>query len=239
MSRGNDDEALHKSSLLAIGVDVGSIRRKGGFAWSSADALVRGADEPIALGTVVVDALKSGRHVALAFECPLSVPVPDAADENWRDLGRARTGEGNRSWSAGAGTGALATGLVQLTWLLGYVRAGIGSQLRATTQVDRFPSGERSLLLAEAMVTGDGKPEPVGGLQDEADALAAARRLDEILGGRLAEAERIQSDVVCAPHTPLNLAALSALHAGVMIDADELRLDVLVAKVKPDHSRRL
>lgn len=53
-------------------------------------------------------------------------------------------------------------------------------------------SGEMDLLIAEAMVTSDGKPEPVDALQDHADALAAAKRLYEILGG-------FEVDVACAP----------------------------------------
>ena len=124
--------------LLILGVDVGSVRRKGGFSWSSADASVRGEDDPSALGDVVVTALDSGHRVALAFEYPLSVPVPDPSEGAWKDLGRARAGEGNRSWSAGAGTGALATGLVQLAWVLGYVREFAREAPSVTTQVRNF-----------------------------------------------------------------------------------------------------
>jgi hypothetical protein len=219
--------------LLVLGVDVGSVRRKGGFAWSSADALLRGEDDPSILGDVVVTALNSGRAVAIAFECPLSVPVPATLDGGWRDLGRARAGEGNRSWSAGAGTGALATGLVQLSWLLGYIRQHCDAALRVTTQPASFIDGVE-LLIAEAMVTSDGKPEPVGGHQDHADAVAAARRLAELL--RAATHGPVTSDVSCQPHAALNLAAVAALHAGLLLDLAELHLDVLVAKVRPASS---
>lgn len=35
---------------LVLGVDVGSVRRKGGFAWSSVDVSLHGQDDPSALG---------------------------------------------------------------------------------------------------------------------------------------------------------------------------------------------
>jgi hypothetical protein len=219
-------------TVLALGVDVGSVRRKGGFSWASSDGLLRGEDDPSALGAVVAAALDAGRPVALAFECPLSVPVPGVGEGEWRDLGRARAGEGNRSWSAGAGTGALATGLVQLAWLCRYLVAHCAAAPRTTTQLDRFLSAEADLLVAEAMVTSEGKPEPVDGMQDHADALAAAKRLAEILDATHAGLSP-PSDVSCLPHGPLNLAASAALHAGLPIATDELRLDVLIAKVLP------
>ncbi len=211
--------------LLILGVDVGSVRRKGGFSWSSADASLRGEDDLGALGDVVVTALDSGHRVALAFECPLSVPVPDPSGDGWKDLGRARAGEGNRSWSAGAGTGALATGLVQLTWVLGYFREHARVAPSVTTQVGTFAAARADLLIAEAMVTGDGKPEAVDGFQDHADAVAAAKRFEEILASG-----SFEPDVTCAPHRAFNLAAGAAMQAGLAIDQAELRLDVLVAK---------
>ncbi len=144
-----------QSGVQIFGVDVGSVRRKGGFSWSSADASLRGQDDPSQLGDAVVSTLESGRQVALAFECPLSVPVPVNDVSGWMDLGRARAGEHNRSWSAGAGAGVLATGLVQLTWLLRYVADGSGTQVLATTQPGAFLNGRANLLVAEAMVTSD------------------------------------------------------------------------------------
>ncbi|WP_159794212.1 hypothetical protein [Puerhibacterium puerhi] len=81
------------------------------------------------------------------------------------------------------------------------------------------------------MVTAEGKPEPVGGA-DHADAVAAARRLQELLDDRAAGDAPV-GDVTCAPHVPLNLAAVTMLHAGLRVDPGELRQDVLVAKARP------
>lgn len=232
MTASSPQRTSSNPDLLVLGIDVGSVRRKGGFAWASSDGLLGGEDDPAALGVVVASALDASRSVALALECPLSIPVPGVGDGEWRDLGRARSGEGNRPWSAGAGTGALATGLVQLAWLCRYVGERCAVPPRATTQVNRFLHGEADLLIAEAMVTSEGKPESVEGMQDQADALAAANRLAEIL-----EVSRVgvlvPTDVSCLPHGALNLAASAIMHAGLPIHSDELRLDVLVAKVWP------
>jgi hypothetical protein len=204
----------------------------GGFTWAAtADGvalLAEGADDVGQLGRFVAERLTTGARVALAWESPLAIPVPSHDyDDSWGELGRARSGEGNRSWSAGAGAGVLATGLAQLAWLCGALAAG-APDLSVTTQPRAFLDGQATLLLAEALVSADGKPEPVDGHQDKADAVAAAKRLHELLVSHGA-----LSDVRCSPHVALNLAAAAALHAGLSIDREELRLDVLVAKARP------
>lgn len=212
--------------VAVFAVDVGSVKRKGGFSWSTPDGSRQGQDDPSQLADALAAELATGDQVALAFESPLSVPVPDS--EHWAELGRARDGDGNRAWSAGAGPGVMATGLVQLAWVLRYLAERLSEPLSATTQVERFLNGEAQLLIAEAMVTGAGKPIAVAGGQDQADALAAAQRLDQMLGEAVSKG--VPSDARCAPQNPLNLAAVAAMHAGIAIDPDELNLEVLVAK---------
>jgi hypothetical protein len=218
--------------VVIVGVDVGSVRRKGGFSWASSDERIGGEDDPGELGRFLATALGDGQKVALALECPLVVPVPGIEAEQWQDLGRARQGDGNRSWSAGAGAGSMATGLVQLAWLCRYLAAHGSPVIRATTQLRTFTTGNANLLIAEAMVTSDGKPVPVDGLQDHADAVAAAKRLAAILDDEHGPA----SDVHCTPHSALNLAAAACLHAGLAIDPAELRQDITVAKARPQLS---
>lgn len=218
--------------MLSFGVDVGSVRRKGGFAWAAATAdgiVAQGVDDPAALGAAIVSELERCDQLAVAFECPLSVPVPSVRSDDWRHLGRARTGEGNRSWSAGAGTGALATGLVQMAWLFDFVVDRLGP-VPTTTQLPKFHQRASRLLIAEALVSGRGKPEPVDGLQDSADAAAAALRLADAVRGSAGER---QSNVRCDPRGSLNLAVAAALRAGLDIDPAELGAEVLVAQVMP------
>lgn len=217
--------------MLILGIDIGSVRRPGGFAWADSSGTHAGTDDPSAVALLAERALAAGTQVAIAVECPLSIPVPSTADRGWESLGRARTGEGNRPWSAGAGAGSLATGLVQLTWLLHHLVEHSATGPRVTTQLPLFESGHARVLLVEAMVTSSGKPVPVGGVgQDEADAFAAARRLAEILA---ALPEHPSREVRCAPDAALNLAATAALHAGAEIDPAELRQDVVVVRTRP------
>jgi hypothetical protein len=212
-----------------VAVDIGSVRTPSRFAWAAYDAPglapIAVGNNPEAVADVVAAGIADGWRAALLLEAPMAVPVPDVV--GWRSLGTARSGEGNRAWSAGAGAGVLATGLAQTAWILQAV-AGHRVPLTVTTQADRWRRGQARLLLAEAFVSGTGKPVPVSGDQHVADAAAAGkefvRRLDH---------DAFDSDVQCAPATALNLLAATAMWAGLTIDRDELRSDVLVVKVKP------
>jgi hypothetical protein len=139
--------------LTVYCADVGSIKQ-GNFGWARADVPAheidrhRGGTEIVELVEAVADDLAAHHHVALGFECPLFVPVPEEA----RRLGAARLGESNRSWSAGAGTGALTTGLVQAGWILRQLR-----ERRPNDEVfldwSAFRAARRGLFLWEAFVT--------------------------------------------------------------------------------------
>ena len=119
---GGAPESLVEA-LAVYCADVGSIKQ-GNFGWAREELPVReierhrGGTEIVELVEAVADHLSVGVPVALGFECPLFVPVPE---DSFR-LGAARPGEGTRPWSAGAGTGALATGLVQAAWVLAELR---------------------------------------------------------------------------------------------------------------------
>lgn len=84
-----------------------------------------------------------------------------------------------------------------------------------TTQVGTFAAARADLLIAEAMVTSDGKPEAVDGFQDHADAVAAANRFEEILASG-----SIEPDVTCAPHRAFNLAAGQAVVSTGVVQRD-------------------
>jgi hypothetical protein len=136
--------------------DVGSVK-SGNFGWARSafhDATTQQHDtsRPSHLAVAVARELEQGNPVALGFECPLFVPVPD--DE--MALGRARVGEGNRSWSAGAGTGAMATGLVQCAWVLRTLRASRPTE-RLFLDWRDFLIARRGLFLWEAFVSAASK----------------------------------------------------------------------------------
>jgi hypothetical protein len=158
------------------------------------------------------------------------VPVPGGQPDAWRGPGRARRGERDRPWSAGAGAGALATGLEQGAWMLRQLAVTV-PKLTTTTQAESWPRGGAQLLLAEAFITASGKPEPLAAGQHAADAVAAGRALAEILDS----SAPLVSRVCCSPRDSFSLLAAMALWAGLRIDPGELRAEVLVVAARPQH----
>lgn len=149
------------SDFVVYAVDVGSVKQ-GNFAWASS---ARPGDRHMETLIAAINAdLAASRAVALGFESPLWIPIADDPDQ----LTCARRGEGNRPWSAGAGCGALATGLAQSTWVLGRLRRASPT---ATAYLDwsSFANAEGPrLLLWEAFVSGKTK-----GVDHEHDAAIA------------------------------------------------------------------
>jgi hypothetical protein len=142
--------------LVIFCADVGSVKAVNfGWARTISDASIVEEDDassPADLAVAVLNELSADRPVALGFECPLFVPVPAAAVT----LCSARVGEGNRPWSAGAGAGALATGLVQAAWVLATIRAGC-PEGPLFLDWEAFMARRRGLLVWEAFVTAGAK----------------------------------------------------------------------------------
>lgn len=221
--------------VRVVAVDVGSVRPPSKFAWAAFDAPGRTAaaegDNPETAVFALLAGLRENRQAALLLESPMSVPVPPVQDDCWRALGAARDGEGNRPWSAGTGSAALATGLAQAAWMLLSLASAMPG-LTATTEPSRWQAGHARLLLAEAFVSGTGKPPPLPAGQHAAAAAAAALVLLE----RLDTTGEITSDVRCSPQRPFNLLAATAIWAGLHIDNSEIRQDLLVIRCTPRPS---
>ena len=137
-------------NLIVACADVGSVA-KGNFGWWSSDG--GSGTRPSSLALRLASILSAGVPVALGFECPLFVPLTE--DENL--LTGARPGEGSRAWSAGAGCGALATGIVQSTWLLQEIRRKTTASTEAFLSWPLFSSSGSGLFLWEAFVTDSAK----------------------------------------------------------------------------------
>jgi len=136
--------------LLIACADIGSVAA-GNFGWWSSDG--NSGLEPSSLAALVAAALNGNRTVALGFECPLFVPLA----ESELQLTRARPGEGSRPWSAGAGCGALATGLVQAAWVLRAIRTSLNSPRTGYLDWEAFNEAQSGLFLWEAFVSGKAK----------------------------------------------------------------------------------
>lgn len=203
--------------------DIGSIRG-GRFGWAvsrppdDVRTLAPGDDEKInALVAAVIADLRRGIKVALGFECPLFVPVPDDPMK----LGCARGGEGSRPWSAGAGTGALATGLVQVSWVLREIQRAI-PEVPAFLDWTDFSEAARGLFLWEAFVSGKAKAVTATNPHC-ADATVAVARFVELLP------DPRNADTVTADQ-PLSLVGAAALWSGLICDTSVLATRCVVIK---------
>jgi hypothetical protein len=140
-------------SLVIHCADIGSVKN-GNFGWARlavdapSTACTTGRDiEQFAEG-VAVD-INAGLRVALGFECPLFLPLP----EDPAGLTSARPGEGDRAWSAGAGAGSLATGLTETVWILDRVKQRSNGSTAAFVNWPAFRDAESGLFIWEAFVT--------------------------------------------------------------------------------------
>jgi hypothetical protein len=144
-------------NLHVFCADIGSITRNS-FAWArrmpAADHEEVHEPESIeALAVAVVQALQNGEPVALGFEAPMFVPVPD--DPNM--LGKARPcDEGSPSWSSQVGASVLATAMVQIPWILDYIRQH-APDVHLHLTWESFEATQTGLLLWEAFISGDAK----------------------------------------------------------------------------------
>jgi len=201
--------------------DIGSIpNRRFGWARSAADEKAierhRGGTEIVELLDGLADDIAAGHGVALGFECPLFVPVPNQPLR----LGMARPGESNRSWSAGAGAGAMATGIVQVAWILSGLRVR-RPNAKAYLDWAEFAAVGCGLFLWEAFVTG---PAKAATHVDDATVAVAAFRgcLPDPRARNAVSAER-----------PLSLLGAALLWSGWSSDADLLHTPCLVIRAAP------
>jgi hypothetical protein len=142
-----------ENELTVCCADVGSVV-SGNFGWALRDypdplREVASDASIIQFLDAILERLSAGRAIALGFECPLFVPHR----EDPAALAKARRGEGNRPWSAGAGAGSMATGIVQAAWLLGMIRQRVAVEPRLTFSWTEFIRDPNGLLIWEALVT--------------------------------------------------------------------------------------
>jgi hypothetical protein len=211
-----DEASAWTEQLQVFCVDVGSIAR-GKFGWARRHP--PGEDEEVhepgrieSLAAALSYCLRHERPIALGLEMPLFLPVP----KDSRDLGKARAVDLNApAWSSSIGASALATGTVQLAWLLANLREQM-PVVPLFLRWEPFAEARAGLLLWEAFVTGDAK-----GASHEEDALvgidAFCARLPDGLDG--ADLER-----------SLSLAAAIAYWAGWDLSPAQLREPGIVVR---------
>lgn len=139
------------------------------------------------------------KKVAIGFECPLFVPISD----NPALLTSARQGEGNRAWSAGAGSGALATRLTETVWIFSMIKNMTKLTIKATFNWQRFIDYNFNLFIWEAFVTKDSKAKT-----HHRDAKIAVEKF-------LNEYPNIEQANDVTTEKPYNLAGASLLRVGL------------------------
>jgi len=205
--------------LRVFCADIGSVRA-GRFGWaaSNTDGQTRESGSDIReLAQRIVTHLDSGGPASVGFECPLFVPLRE--DPN--TLTAARKGDGSRAWSAGAGTGALATGLVEVSWILREVRRALCREVACHLDWRAFGTGG-GLFLWEAFVSAGGKPQ-VEGNPHAADAMAAVEAFVDALPDPTSMNAVEESDVI-------SLLGMALLRTGWTRDVESLGMPCLVIK---------
>jgi hypothetical protein len=132
-------------------------------------------------------------------------------------LGKGRAGEGNRPWSAGAGSGALTTGLVQTAWVLAAIRARCPEDI-LYLEWPEFAPRAQGLLVWEAFVSADAK-----GVDHVDDATIAVTAFAAALPD-----PRLTSAITA--ERPFSLAGAAAVWSGWRTDADALHQRPLVIR---------
>lgn len=194
-------------------VDIGS-PEKGRLGWYSFHTgnIVSGKD--IDQLVFHLSELSAYAGIALGFESPLFIPARDDPNK----LTSARLGEGNRAWSAGAGTGVLATGLVVISYILRKLKV-LRPTISGTFLNQANLPQENEIAFFEAFVSGSSKSTDHIG-----DAVVAANELI-----RRIKIGKIESDVTV--NNSLNLLAACLLHAGWPIETSLIKEPVIVVKV--------
>jgi hypothetical protein len=210
--------------LRVFCADIGSVSA-GKFGWAAAntDGQAREGGSDIRQFTQgIVTHLDSGAPASVGFECPLFVPLR----EDPMRLTAARRGDGSRAWSAGAGTGALATGLVEVAWILREVRRELRREVACHLDWRTFGAGG-GLFLWEAFVSGGAKPQ-VEGNPHAADAMVAVEAFVDALPDPTSMNAIEESDVI-------SLLGMALLRTGWTRDLESLETPCLV--IKPSAKR--
>jgi hypothetical protein len=196
--------------------DVGSVPRQQ-FGWSAfVGGEWREGHDIGALADVVAGRLGRDGKVALGFEAPLFAPLPDDSQA----LGQKREGE-PLAWSAGAGPGVLATGLVQVTWLLHRVRCQ-AQDCPAFLDWDTFAVSRTGLFLWEACVTGSAKAgSHIGDARVAVDAFRKA--LPDPTTSSIVKSGRVLSLIGAALLTSRWSSNLDLLEAPCLVIAPRLK----------------
>lgn len=218
-SRYRREIADWTDTLDVFCADIGSVP-SGNFAW--ARRIPGQGVEPhapasiAALGDEVIKLLAEGKPVALGFETPLFVPVP----EDPKKLAKARPADaGAPAWSGTPGATALAQALVQVPWLLRRIHAEL-PEIPAFFDWESFADAQTGLLLWEAFVSGEAK----GGSHEKDAAAGVTAFCDQL--------PDVGDAIAFDTPSPFSLVAAAAMWAGFAVEVAALRVPCVLVRAK-------
>jgi hypothetical protein len=212
---------MDTDTLEVMCADIGSIPRER-FAWARrlpAQAS-EGEHDPTsieAMASAIIACLQAGTPVAVGFEAPLFLPVPETPDA----LGKARpTDAGAPSWSSQTGACVMATGIVQAAWVLRRIFEQVPEAPVSLTW-ESFAAEGSGLLIWEAFVSSTAKGQDH---QDDARIGVEAFCLNLPAPG--------DPELASVPR-PLSLAAMICIWAGWPVAAEDLRSGGVLVRAQP------
>lgn len=206
---------------VVAAVDVGSLKNIGWWRARNQMFGAGGHDLDVLIEHLIAD-LNAGASVALGFEAPLFIPRPAVMS----GLNRQRSGDRGRPWCAGAGTGVLALGIQQATYVLSTIARGIDRPLAVGFDPQALRTEGARLLVWEAFVSGKGKNRlSVDPHVDDARVAVVEFQVRWAAGA-------VTSDV--DDGEVLNLAAAALLAAGLTDDVTLLKQPCVVVRA-PDY----
>lgn len=205
-------------------VDIGSTRCKPGcgpnFAWARVDpenpSLVSTSTSIDALAVRLISDLNEDCSIALGFEAPLFIPVPEESAA----LCYGRKNEGSRSFAAPAGLSVTALGVHEAAWVLRRIAQSCDETVQfATNPASWPPTGNSPILFCwEAFVSDRAHSE--SHLRDAATAVMAF----------LSAERNLQAATKIAADNPLSLIGAVALWSGLTEDKAVLHGSTVVIR---------
>ena len=145
---------MTKEDYIHYCIDIGSVN-KSRFAWARLDSR---SQNKLIVGNCINEIcekinedLKKNIPLTIGIEAPLFIPVP--FDNTF--LGKARQNEGNRAWSAGAGSAVAILGLQQVAFILKMIM--IENYSIETSWKEFCKQKQKKIFFWEAFVTGENK----------------------------------------------------------------------------------
>lgn len=162
--------------------------------------------------------IQQGCSIALGFEAPLFIPVP----EDWKDLSKGREGDGNRSFASPVGLSVCALGIHQSAWILRSLYESLSRECDFTLDPKCWPpSGQRPVVFCwEAFVSGAAHSE-----QHLMDAATAVSFFHE-------NETNLRNINAVSAEKPLSLIWSVALWSGWVSDLEFMHKPTLVIKPK-------